>query len=67
MYFEAEDEDNFRKPGYSKERRIDPQIVVGLLVDRTGFPLEIQCFEGDKGETLTLIPVIKAGPVKFSV
>jgi hypothetical protein len=44
LYFEAENEDDLRKVGYSKERRIDPQIVVGLLVDRTGFPLEIGCF-----------------------
>ena len=27
--------------------------VVGLLVDRTGFPLEIACFEGNKAETQT--------------
>jgi transposase len=33
---------------------------VGLLVDRTGFPLEIGCFEGSKAETHTIIPVIKA-------
>ena len=46
--------------GYSKERRVDPQIVVGLLVDRTGFPLEIGCYEGSKAETHTIIPVIKA-------
>ena len=59
LYFEAEDEDDLRKVGYSKERRVDPQIVVGLLVDRAGFPLEIGCFEGDKVETLTLIPIIE--------
>lgn len=34
LYFEAEKEDDLRKVGYSKERRVDPQIVVGLLVDR---------------------------------
>ena len=39
LYFEAEKEDDLRKVGYSKERRVDPQIVVGLLVDRRGFPL----------------------------
>src|SRR5699024_5396310 len=47
LYFEAEKEDGLRKVGYSKERRVDPQIVVGLLVDRGGFPLEIGCFEGN--------------------
>ena len=58
LYFEAEDEDSLRKVGYSKERRVDPQVVVGLLVDRNGFPLEIGCFEGNKAETLTLIPIV---------
>src|SRR5699024_8109918 len=60
LYFEAEDEDRLRKVGYSKERRVDPQVVVGLLVDRQGFPLEIGCFEGDKAETLTLMPMVEA-------
>jgi len=36
LYFEAEKEDDLRKVGYSKERRVDPQVVVGLLVDRCG-------------------------------
>jgi len=58
LYFEAEYEDELRKVGYSKERRVDPQIVVGLLVDRTGFPLEIGCFEGNKAEQLTIVPVV---------
>lgn len=44
----------------SKERRVDPQILVGLLVDAGGFPLEVHAFEGNKGETTTLIPVLDA-------
>ena len=60
LYFEAEKEDDLRKVGFSKERRVDPQIVVGLLVDRAGFPLEIGCFEGNKAETSTIIPIVKA-------
>jgi Transposase DDE domain len=60
LYFEAEKEDDLRKVGYSKERRVDPQVVVGLLVDRHGFPLEIGCFEGNKAETTTIVPIIKA-------
>ena len=60
LYFEAENEDDLRKVGYSKERRVDPQIVVGLLVDRTGFPLEIGCFEGNTAETTTIVPILEA-------
>ncbi len=59
LYFEAESEDDLRKVGYSKERRVDPQIVVGLLVDRTGFPLEIGCYEGNTAETTTIVPIVK--------
>ena len=59
LYFEAENEDALRKVGYSKERRVDPQIVVGLLVDRGGFPLEIGCFEGNHAETRTIVPIIR--------
>ncbi|WP_134772099.1 IS1634 family transposase [Ornithinimicrobium flavum] len=67
LYFEAEKEDDLRKVGYSKERRVDPQIVVGLLVDRGGFPLEIGCFEGDKAETATIVPIVKAFQARHSV
>ena len=59
LYFEAEHEDELRKVGYSKERRVDPQIVVGL-VDRQGFPLEIGCYEGNKAETTTIVPIVQA-------
>ena len=58
LYFEAEYEDEFRKVGMSKERRVDPQILVGLLVTGDGFPLEMHTFTGNTAETLTLIPVL---------
>lgn len=67
LYFEAEKEDDLRKVGYSKERRVDPQVVVGLLVDRNGFPLEIGCFEGNKAETTTLVPIIEQFQERHSV
>ena len=60
LYFEIQKEDDFRKPGYSKERRLEPQIIVGLLVDQSGFPLMVHSFEGNKAETLTILPVIKS-------
>lgn len=60
LFFHIDDEDDLRKVGMSKERRVDPQIQVGLLVDRSGFPLEIHCFEGNTAETKTLIPVLSA-------
>ena len=44
--------------GDSRERRGDPQIVVGLQIDRSGFPLEIGCFESNAAETTTLVPIV---------
>jgi hypothetical protein len=58
LYFETPREDGLRKVGMSKERRVDPQVTVGLLTDRTGFPLAVHLFEGNKAETKTLIPVL---------
>ena len=60
LYFEAEKEDDLRRVGCSKERRVDPQVIVGLLVDRRGFPLRIGCWEGNKAETTTIIPIVEA-------
>lgn len=59
LYFEAQEEDGYRKPGLSKERRLEPQIIIGLLVDRNGFPLGLQSFEGNKAETKTILPVVE--------
>ena len=67
LYFESDTEDALRKVGYSKERRIDPQIVVGLLVDRAGFPLEIGCYEGTQAETATIIPIIEQFAARHGV
>ncbi|WP_029540304.1 IS1634 family transposase, partial [Rhodococcus sp. P14] len=67
LYFEAEKEDELRKVGYSKERRVDPQIVVGLLVDRTGFPLEIGCFEGNHAETRTIVPIVRQFQARHNI
>ena len=60
LHFEIDAKDELRRVGMSKERRVDPQIQVGLLVDPGGFPLEVHCFEGNKAETLTLVPVLRA-------
>ena len=60
LYFEAEREDDLRRVGYSKERRVDPQVIVGLLVDRAGFPLQVGCWEGNKAEPTTIIPIVEA-------
>lgn len=58
LYFEIQKEDDYRRSGLSKERRLEPQIVIGLLVNQLGFPLGLQSFEGNRAETKTIVPVI---------
>jgi len=60
LYFETDEGDGFRESGYSKERRLEPQITIGLLTDASGFPLMVSAFEGNKAETKTMLPVIEA-------
>jgi hypothetical protein len=60
LYFETDAGDGFREPGFSKERRLDPQITIGLLTDQAGFPLMVSAFEGNKAEAKTMLPVIQA-------
>jgi Transposase DDE domain len=60
LYFETDEGDGFREPGFSKERRLEPQITVGLLTDVRGFPLQVHAFEGNTAETTTIVPVLEA-------
>jgi hypothetical protein len=59
LYFEAHEGDGFREPGFSKERRLEPQITIGLLTGQDGFPLMLSAFEGNRAETKTMLPVIE--------
>ena len=60
LYFETDAGDGFREPGFSKERRLEPQITIGLLTDAAGFPLMVNAFEGNRAETTTMLPTITA-------
>ena len=60
LYFETDAGDGFREPGFSKERRLEPQITIGLLTDQGGFPLMVSAFEGNMAETKSMLPVIEA-------
>lgn len=66
LYFEIDQEDDLRKTGFSKEgKHQNPQIVLGLLVSKNGYPLAYDIFEGNKFEGHTMLPVIDSFKVKF--
>lgn len=59
IYFEIKQEDQLRKPGFSKEgKHRNPQILLGLLVSAGGYPLAYEIFAGNKFEGHTMIPVL---------
>jgi hypothetical protein len=49
LYFETDAGDGFRESGFSKERRLEPQITVGLLTDAAGFCADGQRVRGQQG------------------
>lgn len=68
LYFEAEQGDELRKTGFSKEgRHQQPQIVLGLLVSVGGYPLAYEIFEGNKFEGHTMLPVIDGFKAKYKL
>lgn len=58
-YFECDFEDDFRKKGPSKERRQDPIVQMGLLIDGRGIPIAYRLFEGNTHDAKTLVPVLE--------
>ena len=61
MYFEAFEEDELRKNGFSKDNKSQqPQILVALMVTKEGFPIAYEVFAGDTFEGHTIMPVVKS-------
>jgi len=60
LYFEAFEEDELRKNGYSKDNKSQqPQILVALMVTKEGFPIAYEVFAGNTFEGHTIIAVVK--------
>jgi transposase len=68
LYFEASDEDDLRKTGFSKDgKHQNPQIFLGLLVGLGGYAIGYDIYEGNIYEGHTLIPFIEKITQKFNL
>lgn len=68
LYFEASDEDDLRKTGFSKDgKHQNPQIFIGLLVGLGGYAIGYDIFEGNSYEGHTLIPFLEKMEQKFKL
>lgn len=66
LYFEAEDEDDLRKIGFSKDGKFQhPQIMLGLLLGTGGRPIGYDIYEGNTFEGHTLMPTLEKIQKKY--
>ena len=68
LYFETEDSDELREKGFSKDgKHSQPQVVLGLLVSKDGYPLSYSLFNGAQFEGRTMIPLIDDFVKRFNL
>ncbi len=68
LYFETDEDDELRKKGWSKDgKHSQPQVVLGLLVSKRGYPLAYSIHEGNKYEGHTMLPVVRDFVSKFNL
>ena len=59
LYFESFKDYDLQRPGFSKDNKSQqPQIVVGLITTRSGFPVMHQVFEGNTFEGHTMLQIL---------
>lgn len=60
LYFETDNIDELREPGFSKDgKHSQPQVILGLLVSRDGYPLSYSIFNGSQYEGRTMLPMVE--------
>lgn len=64
-YFETDKQDDLRKRGCSKEKRNDPIVQMGLLMDTSSLPITYKLFPGNTHDSQTLMPVLSEAKKRF--
>ena len=68
LYFETDNDDDFRERGFSKDgKHSNPQIVLGLLVSINGYPLSYSLFPGSQYEGRTMLPIVEDFVKRFNL
>ena len=68
IYFESSEPDDYRIAGFSKDgKHQNPQILLGLLVGKDGYPIGYEIFEGNTYEGHTLISVLQKYINRFKI
>ncbi len=68
LYFESDYGDELREKGFSKDgKHSQPQVVLGLLVSKGGYPLSYSLFNGAQYEGWTMIPIVEDFVQRFEL
>ncbi|MEE4285119.1 MAG: IS1634 family transposase [Mariniphaga sp.] len=68
LYFESDYGDELRETGFSKDgKHSQPQVVLGLLVSKDGYPLSYSLFGGSQYEGRTMIPIVEDFVQRFGL
>ena len=68
LYFESDYGDELRETGFSKDgKHSQPQVVLGLLVSKDGYPLSYSIFNGSQYEGRTMLPVVEDFVQRFNL
>ena len=68
LYFETDYSDDLRERGFSKDgKHTQPQVVLGLLVSRDGYPLSYSLFNGSQYEGRTMLPIVEDFVQRFNL
>ena len=59
-WFESQDADTLRNFGFSKDNKVNQvQVVMGLLIDQNGIPIDYEIFPGNTSEFSTMLPLLR--------
>lgn len=66
--FESQDVDALRAFGFSKDCKVNEvQVVMGLLIDDRGIPIDYELFPGNTNEFGTMVPLLEKLRKKYGI
>ncbi len=67
-YFESQNADDLRNFGYSKDCKFNQvQVVMGLLIDDKGIPIDYELYSGNTSEFGTMVPLLKKLKARYKI
>lgn len=67
-FFESQNAGTLRNFGYSKDNKVNQvQVVMGLLIDQNGIPIDYELFPGNQNEFGTMLPILQQLRDKYGI